>query len=40
MVRSIIKLPANFMFLKPFDSGFPYIKVWFNDQDSKPLGRR
>ena len=25
------------MFLKPFDSEFPYIEVWFTDQNSKPL---
>ena len=27
----------NFMFLKPFDSEFSYIEVWFTDQNSKPL---
>ena len=29
--------PKNFMFLKTFDSEFSYIKVWFTDQNSKPL---
>ena len=27
----------NFVFLKIFDSEFSYIKIWFNDQNSKPL---
>ena len=27
----------NFIFLKPFDSGFLYIEVWFTDQNSNPL---
>ena len=27
----------NSMFLKTFDSEFSYIKVWFTDQNSKPL---
>ena len=27
----------NFIFLKTFNSGFLYIKVWFTDQNSKPL---
>ena len=30
-------LPKNFVFLKTFDSEFSYIKVWFTDQNSKPL---
>ena len=29
--------PKSFVFLKTFDSEFCYIKVWFTDQDSKPL---
>ena len=29
--------PKNFIFLKTFDSEFPYIEVWFTDQNSKPL---
>ena len=29
--------PKSFTFLKTFDSEFPYIEVWFTDQDSKPL---
>ena len=29
--------PRNFIFLKNFNSEFPYIKVWFTDQNSKPL---
>ena len=29
--------PENLIFLKPFDSEFPYVKVWFTDQNSKPL---
>ena len=28
--------PENFIFLKPFDSEFSYIKVWFIDQNSNP----
>ena len=27
----------NFMFLKSFNLEFSYIKVWFTDQNSKPL---
>ena len=27
----------NFIFSKTFDSEFSYIKVWFTDQNSKPL---
>ena len=27
----------NFIFLKFFNSEFSYVKVWFTDQDSKPL---
>ena len=27
-----------FIFLKSFNSEFSYIKVWFTDQNSKPLG--
>ena len=27
----------NFIFLKSFDSELSYIKVWFSDQNSKPL---
>ena len=29
--------PKNFIFLKPFDSEFSCIEVWFTDQYSKPL---
>ena len=29
--------PKTFLFLKTFDSEFPYIDVWFTDQNSKPL---
>ena len=29
--------PKNVIFLKTFDSEFPYIKVWFTDQNSNPL---
>ena len=29
--------PKNHIFLKPFDSEFPYIEVWFTDQNSQPL---
>ena len=29
--------PKNLTFLKTFYSEFPYIKVWFTDQTSKPL---
>ena len=29
--------PENFIFLKPFDSEFSYIAVWFTDQNSNPL---
>ena len=29
--------PKNFIFLKTFDSEFSYIKIWFTDQNSKPL---
>ena len=30
--------PKNIIFLKTFDSEFPYIELWFTDQTSKPLG--
>ena len=30
--------PKSFIFLKTLDSEFLYIKVWFTDQNSKPLG--
>ena len=30
-------LPKNFIFLKIFDSEFPYIQLWFTDQNYKPL---
>ena len=30
--------PQNFILLKTFDPEFSYIKVWFTDQNSKPLG--
>ena len=30
-------LPKNFIFLKLFNSEFPYIEVCFTDQNSKPL---
>ena len=29
--------PKMFIFLKTFNSEFPYIEVWFTDQNSKPL---
>ena len=29
--------PKNFMFLKTFNPKFLYVKVWFNDQNCKPL---
>ena len=29
--------PEKFIFLKTFDSEFSYIKVWFTDQNYKPL---
>ena len=29
--------PKNRIFLKTFDSQFPYIEVWFTDQNSQPL---
>ena len=29
--------PKTFLFLKTFDSEFPYIDVWFTDKNSKPL---
>ena len=29
--------PKKFIFLKTFDSEFSYIKVWFTDQNYKPL---
>ena len=29
--------PKNFVFLKTFNSEFPYIELWFADQNSKPL---
>ena len=29
--------PKNFIFLKTFNSEFPYIEVWFTDRKSKPL---
>ena len=29
--------PKSFIFLKPSNSEFSYIKAWFTDQSSKPL---
>ena len=29
--------PKHFIFLKNFNSEFPYTEVWFTDQNSKPL---
>ena len=29
--------PTNFMYLKTCNSDFSYTKVWFTDQNSKPL---
>ena len=29
--------PKNRIFLKTFDSDFPYIEVWFTDKNSQPL---
>ena len=31
--------PKTFIFWKTFNSQFSYIKVWFTDQNSKPLER-
>ena len=31
--------PIFFLFLKPFNSEFSYIDVWFTDQNSKPPDR-
>ena len=34
----ILDIPAkNFIVLKMFNSKFSYIKVWFTDQNSKPM---
>ena len=33
----LIISPKNFIFLKPFNSEFWGIEVWFTDQKSKPL---
>ena len=30
-------LSKNFIFLRTFDSEFSYMKVWFTDQNTKPL---
>ena len=38
---SLLKIsPANYTFLKIFNSEFQIIKVWFTDQNSQPLERR
>ena len=29
--------PKNFIFLRTFNLEFPYIKVWFTNQNSKPI---
>ena len=29
--------PANYIFLKTFNSEFQEMKIWFTDQNSKPL---
>ena len=29
--------PENFIFLKTFNSKFPYSELWFADRNSKPL---
>ena len=35
---SLLKIsPANYTFLKIFNSEFQIIKVWFTDQNSQPL---
>ena len=34
---SLLKFPANHIFLKTFNSEYPNIKVWFTDQNSQPL---
>ena len=35
---SLLKIsPANYIILKTFNSEFQEIKVWFTDQNSKPL---
>ena len=39
--KSLVQLsdvsPKSFVFLETVDSEFSYIKVWFTDQNSKPL---
>ena len=34
---SLLKFPANHIFLKTFNSEYPNIKVWFTYQNSQPL---
>ena len=34
---SLLKFPANHIFLKTFNSEYPNIKVWSTDQNSPPL---
>ena len=34
---SLLKFPANHIFLKTFNSEYPNIKVWLTDQNSQPL---
>ena len=31
--------PKNFIFIKTFKSDFPYVEVWFIDQNSNPYRR-
>ena len=33
----LLDISPKILFLKPFDSEFSYIEVWFTDQNSKPL---
>ena len=38
LFRSLLEIsPINHIFLKTFNSEYDEIKVWFTDQDSKPL---
>ena len=38
LFRSLLEIsPTNHIFLKTFNSEYDEIKVWFTDQDSKPL---
>ena len=41
LINHLVKLldvpPKNFIFVKTFNSEFPYTEIWFTDQNSKPL---